>query len=433
MAGLRQDALACCRAAIAAVDPERLVRDFLEAHPESIPTDISVRSAAIGKAASAMTSGARQALGDRLEGGVLVVPRGEVTQPISGFQVIEGGHPIPDGGSVAGGDAIRRLAGGLGPDELLLCLISGGGSALMTLPPEGISLAELQDTTNRLLRAGASIRDLNAVRKHLDLLKGGRLAATASPTPLLALVLSDVVGDPLDVIASGPVSPDQTTFGDAIAVLERFGVWQDSSSSIRDLLRRGVRGEAAESPDAGDPCFTNTVVQVIGNNRLAAETALSEATAQGYNTMLLTTFLSGEAREVGSTLAAIGLEMLQTGKPLPPPACLVAAGETTVTVRGAGLGGRNQEVALGAARVLDGSDNVLVASIGTDGIDGPTDAAGAMATGNTLARARQLGLDAEKALADNDTYPFFRTLEDLIVTGPTGTNVMDIQIVLAGR
>ncbi len=430
---LRDDALACLQAAIAAVDPEELVRNFLQAHPETIPAEMSVRVAGIGKAAGAMASGAYQALGDRIGGGVLVTPHGQAGQAIPGIQIFEGGHPIPDAVSATAGAAIRALATELDRDELLLCLISGGGSALMSLPPDTISLDDLQLTTDLLLRAGATISDLNAVRKHLDLLKGGRLAAAAAPSPILALVLSDVVGDPLDVIASGPVSPDPTRFGDAIAVLERFGVWNGAPPTIRDYLTRGERGEVPESPDPGDPIFTKVDVQIIGNNRLAAEAALSEAASRGYNPLLLTTVLTGEAREAGGVLAAIGLEVRRSGQPISPPACLVAAGETTVTVRGTGQGGRNQEVALGAARVLEGSDQILVASVGTDGIDGPTDAAGACATGGTLERARLLGLDAAAALAENDAYPFFRALEDLIVTGPTGTNVMDIQIVLVGE
>jgi hydroxypyruvate reductase len=278
----------------------------------------------------------------------------------------------------------------------------------MTVPPAGILLADLQRTIELLLRAGATVNDLNTVRKHLDLLKGGRLAAAAAPSHVLALVLSDVVGDPLDVIASGPVSPDPTRFGDAIAVLERIGIWHEVPQDVQQYLRRGVRGEVPESPGDGDPCFANVEVQVVGNNRLAVEGALSEAVSRGYQALALTTFLTGEAREAGRFLAA------------------------TVTVSGAGRGGRNQEVVLGAAQILDGTDNVLIASLGTDGIDGKTDAAGAIATGETLSRARERGLDAEEALADNNAYPFFHALQDLIVTGPTGTNVMDVQLVLVG-
>jgi hydroxypyruvate reductase len=333
---------------------------------------------------------------------------------------------------VAGAVAISELAARLDRDELLLCLISGGGSALMTVPPAGILLADLQRTIELLLRAGATVNDLNTVRKHLDLLKGGRLAAAAAPSHVLALVLSDVVGDPLDVIASGPVSPDPTRFGDAIAVLERIGIWHEVPQDVQQYLRRGVRGEVPESPGDGDPCFANVEVQVVGNNRLAVEGALSEAVSRGYQALALTTFLTGEAREAGRFLAAIGLEVKPAGRPVSLPACMVAAGETTVTVSGAGRGGRNQEVVLGAAQILDGTDNVLIASLGTDGIDGKTDAAGAIATGETLSRARERGLDAEEALADNNAYPFFHALQDLIVTGPTGTNVMDVQLVLVG-
>ncbi len=408
---------------MAAVEPERLVRELLERQPAVLPGAGPVRLAAIGKAALAMARGAAAALGERLAGGIAVtVPSGGGSAP-PGVETVAGGHPVPDEGSVAGGRALVELARGLEPEEALLCLVSGGGSALVALPSEGVSLADLQATTDALLRAGATIGELNAVRKHLDRLKGGRLARAAAPAPVLALVLSDVVGDPLDVIASGPVSPDPTTFTEAWAVLERRGVLERVPAAVRDELARGARGEREESPKPGDPCFERVRVEIVGNNRLAAEAAVAEGARRGYAARLLTTTLTGEARHAGGALAALALA-------LRPPSCLVAAGETTVTVTGSGRGGRNQELALGAALALDGRDGVLVASAGTDGIDGPTDAAGAVVDGATVARARELGLDPRRALADNDAYSFFRALGDLIVTGPTGTNVMDVQVVL---
>jgi hydroxypyruvate reductase len=249
---------------------------------------------------------------------------------------------------------------------------------------------------------------------------------------VLALVISDVVGDPPDVIASGPVSPDPTTFEEAITVLKRFDLWSTSPDTVRDYLERGLRGLEPDSPGLGDPCFERVEVSIVGSNRLAADAAIEEARQRGYQTTLLTTTLTGEAREVGGVLAAVASEVRRSGRPLSAPACLVAAGETTVTVAGSGKGGRNQELALGAALVLDGVEETLVASLGTDGVDGPTDAAGAVATGDTLVRARRKGLDALAALAENDSYPFFRALDDLLVTGPTGTNIMDLQIILVG-
>jgi hydroxypyruvate reductase len=387
-----------------------------------------------------MARGARSTLGERLAGGALVLPAGQEGEAPAGFAVFGGGHPMPTDEGVRGARAVLALAESLGEDDLLLCLVSGGGSALATLPPEGVSLQDLQETTRRLLAAGATIGELNCVRKHLDRLKGGRLARTAAPARVAALILSDVVGDPLDVIASGPVSADPTTFEDALRVLERRGLLETAPAAVRAHLERGRQGEEPESPGPDDPAFAGVTTAVVGSNRLAAEAARAEAERRGYATLLLSTLVTGEAREVGRVLAALGAEVLRSGRPAAAPACLVAAGETTVTVAGAGRGGRNQEVALGAAVALDellGQDpeaagRILVASAGTDGIDGPTDAAGALATGDTVVRAKKLDLDPQRALADNDAYPFFEALGDLIVTGPTGTNVMDLMLVLAG-
>jgi hydroxypyruvate reductase len=302
----------------------------------------------------------------------------------------------------------------------------------MSLPPAGVTLDEVRETTDRLLKAGATIQELNAVRKHLDRLKGGRLARAAAPARVEALILSDVIGDPLDVIASGPVSPDPTTFSDAVDVLEHRGLWQQVPLAVRSHLGRGLEGAEEETPQEGDACFERVRATVIGNNRLAAEAARGEAERRGYRARLLTTLLTGEAREVGCVLAALGREIRCSGEPFAPPACWVAAGETTVTVVGDGKGGRNQELVLGAALELDGQDGIVVASLGTDGIDGPTDAAGALCDGATPARGRAAGLDARASLARNDAYGYFQALDDLIVTGPTGTNVMDVQVVLVG-
>jgi hydroxypyruvate reductase len=428
---LREDTAACFRAALRAVEPERLVAEFLGRRPEAVAAG-PVHVAAIGKAAAAMASGAMGVLGERIVGGVVLAPGGQRESTPENLSFFAGGHPIPNEEGVLGAQALGELAAARGEDELLLCLISGGGSALMTLPPETVSLADLQAVTEGLLRAGATIGELNSVRKHLDLLKGGRLAREAMPAPVLALVISDVVGDPLDVIASGPVSPDPTTFEEAITVLKRFDLWSTSPAPVRDHLERGLRGLEPESPRPGDPCFESVEVSIVGSNRLASDAAIEEARQRGYQTTLLTTTLTGEAREVGRVLGAVASEVRRSGRPLSAPACLVAAGETTVTVTGSGKGGRNQELALGAAFVLDGVEEALVASLGTDGVDGPTDAAGAVATGDTLLRARQKGLDPSAALAENDSYPFFRALGDLLVTGPTGTNVMDLQIILVG-
>ena len=426
-AELRRDARWMLDAGVRAVEPEGLVRTALES-TGSAPAQ--TRVVAIGKAAAAMARGAKQSLGDAFSGGIVIAPAALVEQVPDGYEAFGGGHPEPNAAGVQGAEAIRRLASGLGQDDQLLVLISGGGSALMTLPPSGTTLEDLQQTTRLLLRAGATIQELNAVRKHLDELKGGRLARLASPAKVRALVLSDVVGDPLDVIASGPVSPDATTFADVERIVRSRGVWGSLPVGVRRHLERGFAGEIEDSPTASDPCFETVDAEVIGNNRRAALATLAEAEKRGYRPLLLSTELTGEARQAGGFLASIAREIRRSGHPLKAPACVVAAGETTVNVTGDGLGGRNQELALAAALGLRDEEAVLVAGFGTDGIDGPTDAAGAMAFGSTLRRAEAEGLDAEDYLARNDAYRFFEALHDLILTGPTGTNVMDLSLIL---
>ncbi len=446
-ADLRADAMACLRAAVAAVEPERLTADFLRQHPELVAGPGRLAIVAIGKAAAAMARGAVKGLDGRGDlTGVLIAPQGEVAGlgealtseglfAPGAVEIFGGGHPIPNLEGARGAQSIRTLAGKLDKDDTLLCLISGGGSALMTLPPDGITLVDVQSTTEALLRAGATIQQLNGVRKHLDLLKGGRLAQQATPARVLGLVLSDVVGDPLDVIASGPVTADPTTFDDAVDTLQRFAVWDSAPIAVREYLERGQQGREPESPKTGAACFDRVEAHVIGSNRLAAEAARVEAERRGYTSQVVTTRLTGEAREVGRQLALIGQDIYGNDQPQGAPTCLIAAGETTVTVRGAGRGGRNQEVALGAAVALDEGDlevAVLVASMGTDGIDGPTDAAGAWATPMTVRRGAERSVNAGQALADNDAYGFFEVVDGLIITGATGTNVMDVALVLVG-
>lgn len=426
---LRAAASEILQAGVAAVEPRQLVREYLTGPGAELASTNRIHVVAIGKAAIAMAQGVAEVLADRVVAGVVVAPPGSTSSVPPRHDVFEGGHPIPSAEGVRGARAVRDLATGLGEQDTLLCLISGGGSALMTLPPEEVTLADVQETTERLLRAGATIGDLNCLRKHLDQLKGGRLAAAAAPARVEALVLSDVVGDPLDVIASGPVSPDPTTFDDVRRVLARLGIAAELPEAVRLHLDSGLVGREDESPAAGDRCFDRVAARVIGSNRIAAAAAVEAATGLGFAAELLTTEQVGEARRVGADLVALGLERDRGGSR--GRTCLVAAGETTVTVLGKGKGGRNQELALGAALALDGSEGVLVASMGTDGIDGPTDAAGAVADGRTRARAETLGIDLAERLADNDSYSVFEALEDLILIGPTGTNVMDLMLLLA--
>ncbi len=427
---LREDARACLDAAITAVDPTRLVTDTFEQHPETVPGTHPVHLVAVGKAAAAMARSACEILGPRVTGGVVIAPADTEMHDLGNLRTFRGGHPVPTEDSERGARAVAQLVDPLGADDLLLCLISGGGSALMTLPPSGVPLSDVRDATEILLRAGATIDELNCVRKHLDGLKGGRMAQTAAPAQVVALILSDVLGDRPDVIASGPLSPDPTTFSDALALVDRRQVRDRVPTSVLEYLESGTRGEVPETPGPDAPYFADVEVRIVGNNRMAAQAALQEAERRGYRTRLLTTTLSGEANEVGRSLAAQALEIQGGRGSIAPPACLIASGETTVDVRGAGRGGRNQELVLGGATALHGHGPLLMASMGTDGIDGASHAAGAFADQTTIARAEALGLDAAATLAANDSTPFFEALNDLIVTGPTGTNVMDIQVVL---
>jgi hydroxypyruvate reductase len=293
------------------------------------------------------------------------------------------------------------------------------------LPP--ITLEIKKSTTDELLRGGADIFELNAVRKHLSALKGGRFAALAYPATVVGLLLSDVIGDPPDVIGSGLTAPDDSTCGDALRILDKYEQRCKIPAQVRRAIERGP-----ETPKPGDTIFDRVHNVIIGSNRLALSAAAAEAKARGYRTLVLSSSMQGEAREIARAHAQILREVIASGNPVRPPACLLAGGETAVTVRGAGKGGRNQEFALAAAIDLEGCPNCLVLSAGTDGTDGPTDAAGALATGDTILRARLMGLDAAKSLAGNDSYCFFDSLGDLIRTGPTGTNVMDIHLMLAG-
>jgi glycerate 2-kinase len=351
--------------------------------------------------------------------------------PTRHVTIREASHPVPDEACVQSTRAIVEVLEDVDERDLVICVISGGGSALLTLPAADISLADLQQTTDTLLRSGATINEVNVVRKHLDTVKGGGLARLAAPAQLITLVLSDVVGNPLDVIASGPTVPDTSTFLDAAAVFDRYRLWSDVPSSVARRLREGAAGRIAETPKPGDPAFERSQVVVVGSNLVACLAAAEAGRLSGLETLVLSTFVEGEAREVGRVLAGVLREIDASAHPLRRPCLVVAGGETTVTLRGRGVGGRNQEVALAAALALRDVRDVLLASIGTDGNDGPTDAAGAWVDGTTLDRARALGLDPIAALAENDSYTFFAALGDLIKTGPTNTNVNDLYLLFA--
>ena len=315
-----------------------------------------------------------------------------------------------------------------GADDLVICLISGGASALLPLPAPPVTLEEKQETTRLLLACGANIHEINCIRKHISGIKGGQLARLAYPATVLALILSDVIGDDLDMIGSGPTVPDRSTFADARAIFEKYGIWNKLPLGVRQR----IADTAPETPKPGDRIFERVQNLIVGSNRLAVDAAAREARALGFRTMVLSTFIEGEAREAGRIHAAIAKEIVASGRPVKSPACVISGGETTVTIRGSGLGGRNQEFALAAAIDIDGLSEVVILSGGTDGTDGPTDAAGAIADGRTVSRAQASGLDASDFLARNDSYHFFEGLGDLLKTGPTGTNVADVRILLSG-
>jgi hydroxypyruvate reductase len=375
-----------------------------------------------GKASAAMAAAAEAVLGDRISGGFVVVKDG-CAVPVPKVEVTEAGHPVPDARGLAASARLLELARGAGEDDLVLFLVSGGGSALTPAPASPITLAEKQEVTRLLLASGATIGELNAVRKHLSRFKGGQLARAAAPASVLTLALSDVIGDPLDVIASGPTAPDPTTFADAREVLARRGLAGRVPASVAARLEAGLRGEIEETPKPGDRLFGRVTNAVIGNNALIADAAVAAATRLGYRPHLATRELQGEAREVARDLVA-------RARRLEPPACLIAGGETTVTVKGKGRGGRCQEFALAAALELLPADRMTVLAAGTDGTDGPTDAAGAIIDADSVARGTRAGGDAHRALADNDAYRFLAASRDLIVSGPTRTNLLDLYVVL---
>lgn len=435
---LRCDARAILQRAISAADPGLCVERAMKIQRGRLSVGGTVYNlddydeilvVGAGKAAVPMAEAVERMLPGRIGGGLISTKYGH-GRPLQWVEVNECGHPVPDEAGLAGAQRILELACGAGDGTLILCLISGGGSALLPLPADGISLQEKQDTTGILLGSGVPIDEINIVRKHLSRIKGGQLSRAAAPAAILSLVMSDVIGDPLDAIASGPTVPDRSTFGESAAILERYGLRDRLPASVCRRIDRGVAGDVDETPKPGDRIFDRCRTVIVGNNRMALSAAKEAALDLGYQPFLLTSAMRGEARETALFPVAIGSEILRSGEPVSRPACLIAGGETTVTLRGSGKGGRNQEFALSAAIALDGLDGVVVLCAGTDGTDGPTDAAGAICDGKTAERAGLLGMAPLRYLDANDSYPFFSALGDLVITGPTGTNVMDVVLVL---
>jgi glycerate 2-kinase len=437
---LWKDAEVIFRAGIEAVNPIHAIKRHVTLQDDrlivgdktyNLADYDSVYVIGTGKASAAMAQAVEELLGKRLKEGVVNVKYGH-TFPLNKIKVNEAGHPVPDEAGFHGTEEIIQLLKKTGKNDLVFFLISGGGSALLPYPAEGLTLEEKQEVTKCLLEVGACIHEINAVRKHLSRVKGGRLAKLAHPSTLISLMLSDVIGDDLDTIASGPTVPDKSTFDDCLKILEKYQIRERIPVSVVDLLEKGARGEAEETPKPDDPAFQLTQNLVIASNILAVQAAQRKAGELGYNSLILSTFIEGETKEVARVHAAVAKEILQTGNPVTRPACVISGGETTVTIRGKGLGGRNQEFVLAAAIDIDGLENVVILSGGTDGTDGPTDAAGAIADGMTKNRALEKGVTAEQYLQENDSYHFFEPLGDLLITGPTHTNVMDLRLVMVG-
>jgi len=424
-ARLRRQALAIFRAALAAADPAAAVTRHLERLRLSRFDNVYVVGA--GKAGVSMAAAAERVLGRRVAAGWLNVKEASGSR-LRRIELHECGHPVPDPRGVEGAGRILRLVESAGPRDLVICLISGGASALLPLPAAPITLAEKQAATRLLLASGADIHEINTVRKHISRIKGGHLARLAAPARVEALLLSDVIGDAPGAIGSGPTAPDASTFAEALAVLDKYALRAQVPAPLRERLERGARGELPETPKPGDPLFARVRNTVVGSNRLALEAAARRARELGFRTLLLSSQVQGETREIARMHAAIAREIAATGRPIRPPACVITGGETTVTLRGDGRGGRNQEFVLAAALDIAGMPRTVVFSAGTDGTDGPTDAAGALADGATLARKP----DARAYLDRNDSYRYFEALGDLVKTGPTHTNVMDVRLVLVG-
>ena len=384
-----------------------------------------------GKGAASMAAALENLLGERISDGLVIV-KYDHGLPLKHIRLAEAAHPVPNQAGMDAAAELLQLARSATADDLVICPFTGGASALTPALCHGVSLDDLRALTGLLLECGATIHEINAVRKHLSAFNGGRLAQAAAPAPVLSLIVSDVVGDNLDVIASGPTVPDPASFADCAAIMDRFALWERLPAPVREHLQRGLRGEEDETPKPGDPVFAGATTLLIATVTQALDAAAAEAVRQGYSPQILCADMTGEARDMAATLIARAREAADKAGP-GSRLCLLAGGETTVTLRGKGFGGRNQEMALAATLLLDGDTRLSMVCVGTDGTDGPTDAAGGFADGEGAAKARVLGLDLPAMLADNDSYHALDALGTLLRTGPTRTNVMDMAILLAER
>ena len=418
---------------------EERVRDFLRGQRDPLEVDKGVVIVALGKASVAMARGALSVMGERVVGGVVAVPSGAKYNKgeLSPLEVVEGSHPTPDERSVKAAEAVMEWAQRSKGVGGLLALVSGGGSAIVEKPMSPLTVDDIVSVNKELLSCGASIREINTVRKHLSMIKGGRLAAIAYPAPLLGLYASDVPGDKLEDIASGPTVPDPTTYDDALRVLEMYDIKDKVPEKVVEVLERGRRGEIDETPKPGDPIFKNVKNVIVAKNLDILNDVEKHLVKKGYKVLKLTSRLEGESREVAKVLASIALEAYKSGVPDSPPLAVILGGETSVTVKGRGKGGRNQELVLSwATRVnfWEGElDDMVIMAMDTDGIDGASDAAGGYLFPSDIGRSKTLGLDPNEFLRNNDSYTFLKRLGRLIVTGPTGSNLNSIVVVLIGK
>ncbi len=435
---MRADAQFIFSAALGAVDPETAVKKYcridgnrLHVGPRILDLDSfeKIHVIGFGKAAAPMAQAIETLLEGRITDGVINVKYGHLAD-LKRISLIEAGHPVPDQNGVKGARRIMEMAKSSGPSDLVLCLISGGGSALLPLPAPPLLLADKQETIRVLIACGATIHEINAIRKHMSAIKGGRLAKAAHPASLVTLILSDVVGDDLDVIASGPCVPDSSTFQDCIKILNKYDIRSNLPDTVVRHIEAGAAGKISETPKHGDPFFSHGIQLIIGSNFDAIKAASIDAKRRGYSPLILSSMFDGDTDEVSRLHGAIIREVLKSGNPVSPPVCILSGGETTVVLRGTGLGGRNQQFALTLAPHIMGQRSVVALCAGTDGTDGPTDAAGAIIDNTTIARSEAMGLDYCMFLDTNDAYNFFSRTGELLITGPTKTNVMDLRVLL---
>jgi len=427
------------RQALNAIDPFRLIEKQVAVKGPvcrlpQLEVDLNTYERIIvigfGKAAAPMAAAMEAKLGTQISAGVIVTKYG-YGRPLQRIQLFEAGHPLPDANSLKATGHILDVCQNMTEKDLVFVLISGGGSALFERLPQEVSLDDLQQFSQQLLQSGAAIEEINTLRKHISLVKGGQLARLLAPATVISLILSDVIGDPLESIASGPTAPDPSTFADAQAIIKKYYLQQKVPQSISKILSDGVDGKKTETPKPGDALFNKVHHVILGNNRLALRELAEVAQKNGFNPLILTDRLQGEAREVARMIAAIIESAMVNGTPLDSPGCLILGGEPTVTIHGTGKGGRNQELVLSVMLALSKlSKPYYFCSVGTDGTDGPTDAAGAWIDQNSWKKAQKSGLDARRFLEANDSYHLFRKMDQLLITGPTGTNVMDVMFCL---